>query len=26
VTITFQNPIVAIRGPWDVEVPIPQKP
>jgi len=26
VTITFQNPVVAIRGPWDVEVPIPQKP
>lgn len=26
VTIDFQNPIVAIRGPWEVEVPIPQKP
>lgn len=26
VTITFQNPVVAIRGPWGVEVPIPQKP
>ncbi len=26
VTITFQNPIVAVRGPWEVEVPIPQKP
>ena len=26
VTLTFQNPIVAIRGPWEVEVPIPQKP
>lgn len=26
VTISFQNPIVAVRGPWDVEVPIPQKP
>jgi len=26
VTINFQNPIVAVRGPWEVEVPIPQKP
>ena len=26
VTITFRNPVVAIRGPWEVEVPIPQKP
>ncbi len=26
VTITFQNPVVAIRGPWELGVPIPQKP
>lgn len=26
VTVTFRQPVVAVRGPWDLDVPLPGKP
>ncbi len=26
VAVTFRQPVVAVRGPWDLDVPLPEKP